>query len=520
MSQLQNNKRIAKNTLLLYLRMLFMMVISLYTSRINLNALGIDNFGIYNVVGGVVAMSGLFTTALSSSISRFLTFELGKDNKKKLSIVFSSSVSIQFFIVFIILIFGETVGLWFLNERLVIPKDRLCAANWVYQFSLISCSIGLISIPYNAAIIAHEKMSAFAYISIIEVVGKLLVAFSIVITPIDKLIWFSGFIVVNSLIIRFIYGYYCSKHFEECKYQIVFDKTLLKSMFGFAGWNFLGSCGAILREQGGNIIINLFFGPAVNAARGIAVQVNTAVTGFVTNFMTALNPQIIKSYASGNKTYMFELIQQGSRLSFYILFFFACPILINTDYILVVWLKNPPEYASIFVRLVLIFAMSESISHTIITGMQATGKIRNFQLTAGVLQLLNLPLAYICLYWGAPPEIIFYISILISQVSFFVRIYMLHNVIGISVIDFICKVYINVILVSCCSIIIPLYVSYNVEKNFLTFICLCFICIIATSASIYFIGCNYKERFFVRTKIKQLSNKMMKSVKNVRIYVF
>lgn len=506
----QNNKRIAKNTLLLYVRMLLMMVISLFTSRVNLNALGVENFGIYNVVGGVVAMSGLLTAALSSSISRFLTFELGKSDKSKLKTVFSSSVSIQFCISFIILLLGETIGLWFLNEKLVIPADRLYAANWVYQFSLISCFVGLISVPYNAAIIAHERMSAFAYISIIEALGKLLVAFSIMITPIDKLIWFSGFIVINSLIVRFIYGYYCSKHFEECHYHFVIDKKLLKNMFGFAGWNFLGSFGAILREQGGNIVINLFFGPTVNAARGVAVQVNTAVIGFVTNFMTALNPQITKSYASGNRTYMFTLIQQGARLSFYILLFLASPILVNTDYILQLWLKIPPQHASEFVRLVLIFAMSESISHTIITAMQATGKIRDFQLTAGVLQLLNLPVAYLGLWLGGPPETIFYVAILISQISFFVRLYMLHNAINISIINFIKNVYINVLIVSFSSIIIPLYLSFYLEYNILNFILLCCVSLITTSISIIFIGCNRSERMFVLSKIKQFLCKIKK----------
>ncbi len=506
----QNNKRIAKNTLLLYVRMLLMMVISLFTSRVNLNALGVENFGIYNVVGGVVAMSGLLTAALSSSISRFLTFELGKSDKSKLKTVFSSSVSIQFCISFIILLLGETIGLWFLNEKLVIPADRLYAANWVYQFSLISCFVGLISVPYNAAIIAHERMSAFAYISIVEALGKLLVAFSIMITPIDKLIWFSGFIVINSLIVRLIYGYYCSKHFEECHYHFVIDKKLLKNMFGFAGWNFLGSFGAILREQGGNIVINLFFGPTVNAARGVAVQVNTAVIGFVTNFMTALNPQITKSYASGNRTYMFTLIQQGARLSFYILLFLASPILVNTDYILQLWLKIPPQHASEFVRLVLIFAMSESISHTIITAMQATGKIRDFQLTAGVLQLLNLPVAYLGLWLGGPPETIFYVAILISQISFFVRLYMLHNAINISIINFIKNVYINVLIVSFSSIIIPLYLSFYLEYNILNFILLCCVSLITTSISIIFIGCNRSERMFVFSKIKQFLCKIKK----------
>jgi O-antigen/teichoic acid export membrane protein len=510
-SEKENNKRIAKNTLLLYFRMIFMMVISLYTSRVNLNALGIDNFGIYNVVGGVVAMSGLFTAALSSSISRFLTFELGKGNKNKLNSVFSTSVSIQFCIAFIILILGETIGLWFLNEKLVIPDERLYAANWVYQFSLISCFVGLISVPYNAAIIAHEKMSAFAYISIIEAIGKLLVAFSIMITPIDKLIWFSGFILVNSLVIRFIYGYYCGKHFEECRYHFVFDKTLLKNMFGYAGWNFLGSCGAVLRDQGGNIIINLFCGPAVNAARGVSVQVNTAVIGFVTNFMTALNPQITKSYACGNKPYMYTLIQQGSRLSFYILLFLACPILVNTEYILQLWLKIPPQHAAEFIRLVLLFALSESISHTIITAMQATGNIRNFQLTAGLLQLLNLPLAYFCLWLGGPPEVIFCVSIFISQISFFVRLYMLHNAIGISIAKFIHKVYINVLCVSIIAVSIPFLIGFYLEKNFLTFILLCCICCATTSISILIVGCNQNERKFVLSKVKSSYYKMIKN---------
>ena len=322
-SDSQNNKRIAQNTLLLYFRMLFLMLVSLYTSRVNLNALGIEDFGIYNVVGGLVAMFSIISGSLVSSISRFITFELGTENKEKLKKVFSTAVSIQFFLVIIVVILAETIGLWFLNNKMVIPEERILAANIIYQFSIISFALSLMSIPYTGTIVAHEKMSAFAYISIFDVIGKLAVALTISIAPIDKLIWFAGFIVFNSTIIQSIYIFYCKRHFEECTYHFIFDKSLLKNMFGFAGWNFIGSIAAILRDQGGNIVINMFCGPAVNAARGVAMQVNNAVSGFVSNFQTALNPQITKSYASGNYDYMMQLIFQGARLSYYILLILA-----------------------------------------------------------------------------------------------------------------------------------------------------------------------------------------------------
>ena len=311
-----NNKRIAKNTLLLYFRMLLTMVVSLYTSRVVLGALGVEDYGIYNVVGGVVAMFSMLSGSLSAAISRFITFELGTGNKEKLKRVFSSSVTIQMGLSAIILVLAETVGLWFLNNKMVIPESRMYAANWVFQLSLLTFVINLISIPYNAAIIAHERMSAFAYISIFEAVSKLVVAYCIVISPIDRLILYAIMLTTIAVIIRLIYGSYCKRKFEECTFHFIYDHDLLKQMFGFAGWNFIGASSALLRDQGGNIVINLFCGPAVNAARGIAVQVNTAIHSFVTNFMTALNPQITKSYAGADQKYLMTLLFQGARLSF------------------------------------------------------------------------------------------------------------------------------------------------------------------------------------------------------------
>jgi O-antigen/teichoic acid export membrane protein len=357
----QNNKRIAKNTLALYIRMLFMMIVSLYTSRVILHTLGVEDFGIYNVVGGVVSMFSVISGSLSAAISRFITYELGKGDKDKLIRIFSSSVTIQIGLGLIILVLAELVGVWFLNDKMNIPDGRIYAANWVFQLSILTFIINLVSVPYNAAIIAHEKMSAFAYISILEVIAKLVIVYLLIISPIDKLIFYAILMATVALMVRFVYGYYCKRHFEECTYHFIFDKELLKKMFGFAGWNFIGAASSVLRDQGGNIIINLFCGPAVNAARGIAYQVNTAINGFVSNFMMALNPQITKSYASGERDYMMTLIFQGARFSFYILLLLSLPVIINVHYILTLWLKIVPEHTTFFVQLVLIFTMSESL---------------------------------------------------------------------------------------------------------------------------------------------------------------
>ena len=502
-SSQENNKRIAKNTLLLYFRMLLTMVVSLYTSRVVLGALGVEDYGIYNVVGGVVAMFSMLSGSLSAAISRFITFELGTGNKEKLKSVFSSSVTIQMGLSAIILVLAETVGLWFLNNKMVIPDSRMYAANWVFQLSVLTFVINLISIPYNAAIIAHERMSAFAYISIFEAVSKLVVAYCIVISPIDRLILYAIMLTTIAIIIRLIYGSYCKRKFVECTYHFIYDHDLLKQMFGFAGWNFIGSIGAVLREHGGNIILNLFFGPAVNAARGIAVQINAAIIGFVNNFMTALNPQITKSYAENNISYTINLVKQGARISFYILYLIALPIMINIEYVLQIWLGKYPEYTADFVRLVLIFALSECLSHSIITAMLATGKIKYFQLTAGALQLLNLPISFTLLWLDFPPTSIFVVSILLSQIGLWIRLVMLRHETGISLYDFFTHVFCNVLMVSVVSAILPLYLNQYIVVNFMSFLLISILSILYTLFIIFIIGCNKQERSFIYKKIKK-----------------
>ena len=501
-----NNKRIAKNTLLLYFRMLLLMLISLYTSRVILNALGVEDYGIYNVVGGVVTMFTMLSGSLSSAISRFITFELGTGDTEKLKKIFSSSITIQAGIAIIIIVIAETLGLWFLNEKMVIPENRMNAANWCFQFSILTFSVNLISIPYNATIIAHEKMSAFAYISILEAIGKLAIAWLIAFNPIDRLIFFAGMVAVLAIVIRIIYGIYCKRHFEECTYHFIYDHDLLKRMFGFAGWNFIGSSSIVLRNQGSDIILNLFFGPTVNAARGIAVKMDSVITHFVTNFMMALNPQITKSYASGDSDYMFKLIFQGARFSYYILLLLALPVILNTHYILVLWLKLVPEHTVLFVQLILVLGLCESISYPLITAMLATGKIRNYQIVVGGLQMLNLPIAYLCLYLGAIPESVVIVAIVISQCCLAVRLSMLRKMIRLDVIQYLRRVYMNVILVTIMSSIIPFFLSLHLPESFVNFLAVTLVAVICTLVVEFFIGCERKERSFIYNKVLSVIN--------------
>ncbi|MEE3415231.1 MAG: lipopolysaccharide biosynthesis protein [Prevotella sp.] len=506
-----NSKRIAKNTLLLYFRMIFLMLISLYTSRITLQALGVTDYGLNNVVGGVVGIFSVISGSLSASISRFITFEIGEGDMQKLKRVFSTSVNIQFILAGIILILIETIGLWFMHHKMVIPPDRMYACEWVFQFAIISFCVNLISVPYNACIIAHEKMSAFAYISIFDGLFKLAIVYLIQWCPFDRLIFYSSLLLLNSLIDRAIYGFYCAKKFEECKYQKVFDKTLLKDMFGFAGWNFIGASSAVLRDQGGNIVINMFSGPAVNAARGIAMSINNAVVGFANNFMTALNPQITKSYASGDFDYMFKLIYQGARLSFYMLLLLSLPIIMNTQFILQIWLGQVPEHSALFAKLVLVFAMSEAISNPLVTAMLATGKIRNYQIVVGGLQMMNLPISYICLRFGAIPETVLIVAICISQCCLAARLVMLRGLVHLKPRDYIKKVYLNLLKVTACAALFPilLYAFFG-NDTWLLFCANVILCVVCTALVEYFIGCSPKERHFVVEKAIQFKHKFLK----------
>lgn len=505
----QNNRRIAKNTLFLYARMFLMMIISLYTSRVVLNALGVDDYGIYNVVGGVVTLFTILSGSLSAAIQRFITYELGGGDENRLKKVFSTSISVQVALIVIITLLLETIGVWFLNNKMVIPDDRMYAANWLFQFSVITFAVNLWIVPYNAEIIAHEKMSVFAYISIFEGVAKLVIAFLILYEPFDRLIYYGLLVLVVSVIVQSIYRWYCKKHFEECHYSFIYDKELLKSMFGFSGWNFIGAASAVLRDQGGNIILNMFFGPAVNAARGVAMSINSAIHGFTTNFMMSLNPQITKNYATGNHEYMFKLIFQGARLSFYILFLVALPIIITAPYLLKVWLGTVPEHAASFTRLVIVFTLSECLASPLITAMLATGRIRNYQLIVGGCQLLNLPISYVLLRLGLVPESVFVVAIVISVLCEMLRLIMLKNMINLSVASFLRNVYLNVIIVSVISCLAPVALGFFYPlRSISSFFVLAFVSFLSAALTIYFVGCTKNDRMVVHKVINKIYSRI------------
>jgi len=460
------------------------------------------------VVGGLVTMCALLTGAISVAISRFITFELGRRDQQKLNIVFSTSLILQIFAVGIVLLVFETIGLWFLNNHLTIPEGRMSAVHAIYQFSILTFCLSLCYVPYNACIIAHERMKAFAYLTIIEAIAKLAIVYVLLLDGFDKLIMYGLLLMLVQIMSLGFYMTYCRRNFEECRLRLIFDHSVIKNMFGYAGWTYIGAGSALLRDAGGNILINLFYGPVANAARGIAMQIQHAVNMFAQNFMTALNPQITKSYAAGNYDYMKFLIFNGSRISCYMLMFLSLPILLNTEFVLQLWLGQQPQYAATFVRLALLFVFSEAISTPLVTSASASGKIRNYQLLVGGLQSLNFPLSWLLLYIGLPPYIIFVVAILVSQLCLAGRLYILRGMINLQSRQFFKNVYLNVFFTILIGIVFPLGFSMLSGKSMMTFVCSCILCLVSMGISIYYVGCSSDERTFVVRKVKDLKYKI------------
>ena len=494
------NKRIAKNTLVLYVRMLFTMGISLFTSRVVLQTLGVEDYGISSVVGGVISMFTFINAAMVSSTQRYLNFELVRGDANQLRSVFSTSLQIHALIALAIIVLSETLGLWFLNEKLVIPEARMNAAMWVYQCSILSCAVSIMSTPYNAVIVAHEKMSAFAYISILDVSLKLLVVYLLVVLPFDKLIILSILTLLVQLFIRYIYTLYCHRHFPESYFQFRFNKTLFKEMFGFAGWSFWGNLAAILYTQGLNMMLNIFFGPIVNAARGIAVQVQSAVQQFVGGFQTALNPQITKNYASNNLPQMHSLMFRSARFSFLLLFFLSLPVLMETNFILTLWLKTVPDDAVVFTQIMICISLIYTTANPCVIANQATGKVKIYQMVVGGILLLILPISYVALKLGAPAYSVFIVHFCIESVAQFSRMYMLRNLIHLPLWQYMKNIYIPIVSTVAIAIILPLVVRMQVAEGWLRFLAVGFTCVLSVGASSYFIGFTKQERVFFLDK--------------------
>jgi len=417
-----NSKRIAKNTLLLYVRMLLTMIISLYTSRIVLDVLGVEDFGIYNIVAGVLVLFSFLETSLSSATQRFLNFYMGKADDRMIKKVFSTSLTIHMLLVFLTILLAETIGLWFLNTKLNIPENRIYAANWVYQLALVSTCLRIITIPYQSNIIANEKMSFYAYVGIGE--GLLKLGFVLLLNKIayDNLIMYTGALSILSFIVLLFFAVFNIINYSTTRYSFYWDNSLFKEILSFAGWGLFGQLANIGSIQGANILLNLFFSVTLNAAMGIANAVSSAAYAFVSNFQMAFRPQIVKSYAANDREYFIKLIMNSSKYSYYLLLLLCVPIYLNIDYILDLWLVDVPEYAGIFCQLIILYLLVDSIQAPLWMAVHATGKIRNYQVLMGSLTLLNIPTSYLLLLNGFSPPTVILARIIYNIVTYVARI--------------------------------------------------------------------------------------------------
>lgn len=493
-----DNKRIAKNTLMLYFRMLLLLFISLYTSRVILRELGVDDYGIYNVVGGIIVILSFLNGAMASGTQRFLNVEMGRRAQDAVNKIFVTSQQIHFFVAFCVLVIAESVGLYFLNNYMNIPEERMNAANWVYQLSVFSAIFGIFSVPYNATIISHEKMSAFAYISIVEALLKFCVALALIWSPFDKLIFYSILIMLIGIINCGIYAYYGFTNFEECKhFTFKIDKPIMKQMLSFSGWTVFGNLGYILHTQGIAIVINLFFSVAINAAQGIANQVNGIVAQFTNNFLVALNPQVVKTYAAKEYDQMHNLIIRGCKMAFCLMSFFVIPLFLEAPTVLHAWLGIVPDYAVIFMRLVLLISLVNSFSSLLATSKGATGDIKKYQITLTLVGALHIPLAWIAFEFGAGPEYSMYVYLVIVIVLQALRIWFVCKSVFLDIRLYLKNVLFRCIAVFVVSSILPIILHVLLVPSILSSLIICSVSVIGVMLSTIFIGLNLSERSLV-----------------------
>lgn len=500
----ENNKRIAKNTLMLYMRTILMMGIGLYTSRVILRSLGVTDFGIYNAVGGVVAMFGFISTSLGNATSRFITIAIGRGDQTFTNQTFGNIKVIYYTLCVIIVLLAETVGLWFLYNKMTIPAERMDAAFWVFQFSILSAVLGLISVPYISTIIAHEKMSAFAYTSLLDSFLKLLICFLLQIIPYDRLGTYAFLFFIVEVIDRIIYAVYCNRHFEEVHSKARLDRTKLKEVLSMSVYTLMGNLFWILNTQGVNLLLNIFFGPIVNAARGIATQAQGAMSQFVANFQTAINPQITKSYADGNSTRMHHLLQLNSKFSFLLMFVMSVPVFIEAPVILKWWLKIVPDNTVIYFRIILLYSLLGTLTNPLWVSVLATGKLKKYQLIDSLVQASILPIAYIVFkYLHAPSYWIFLILVFFKLIEYIARIIVVLPLINHRYLDYTREVIKPLLLVFFTAPLLPLMLAtIGVENEILNFLLLLIISIASCMISIWLLGLNKNEKIFLLEALK------------------
>lgn len=470
------------------------MAVGLFTSRVVLNTLGISDYGINNVVAGFVSMFSLLTGSLSAAIGRFINVALGKGNTERLKTVFSTSVTIMLVMSVLILVIAEPVSIWFLNNKMNIPDGRMYAANWVLQFSLLSFVVNLISVPYNATIIAHEKMNVYAYMSIFDVTMKLIIVYMLYISPFDKLITYSFLFLCVGILDRIIYGIYCGKHFEEAHYHFVFDKSLLKNMGEFAGWNLFGSGSYLFNTQGVNIVTNIFFGVTANAARGVANQVEGIVKQFVTNFTTAINPQIMKSYAKGEMDYLFSLICRGAKFSYLLMLLFVVPFMFETETIMRLWLKNYPPEAPLFLRLSMIGTMFDMLGNSTANAAWATGDIRKYYIYVATIGCLVFPISWGLFALGCPAYASYIVFMIIYFILIFVKVWIIKGLIGFSPKMFAKDVLARIFPTTVLSFILPGIFYFTMQPTLIRTGVVIVVSGVSTIVCIFYIGMTKHER--------------------------
>lgn len=501
-----DNKRIAKNTLFLYFRMFLIMAISFYTSRVVLNALGESDYGTFNVVGGIVVILSFINSAMMGATQRYLNFELGTGNEEKLHTVFCTSVRIHLWIAILVFVLAETVGLWFLNRCMNIAPETMFAANIVYQCSILSFLVTVVTVPHNAAIIAHERMGVFAYISIVEAVLKLGSALLLLVVPSDKLIDYSICMLITTAAPRFMIFRYARRNFKECRYnRYKQSNALTKEMLSFSGWSVVGSLGYIFHTQGVAIIINLFFGTIVNAAQAISTQVNTLVRSFSDSFLQALKPQIVQTYAAGELKQMHELIFRGCRLAIFLTAFFAIPILIECKSLLTIWLKILPEYTIEFVRVVILISLIDACTPVLATAQSATGKIKAYQATLTIIGLFHLPLAASFFALGYSPVSAFTIYLALTVILQIVRVLFVCKSVALRKRTFLTEIVLRSGIVLILAFIPPAFIRYFMPPSILSTIIVLTVSVISNSLFIGSIGLTKSERHavfsLVRTKL-------------------
>lgn len=506
-----NNKRIAKNTIFLYLRMILLMCVSLYTSRVVLDKLGIEDYGIYNIVGGIVSVFSFISGPMVEATQRYLNFYMGKKDANGVRFAFNASQLIHVGIAALILLFAETIGLWFIYNQLIIPTSRLDSAVWTFHMTMVASVFLVMSYPYNAVIIAREKMHVFAYISIIEAIAKLGIVYLLSLASYDRLVFYAFLIMIIQISISLLYRFYCIGHFPEVKFKVSdIPLSLYKQIISFSGWNFLGNIANVCLQQGTNILINMFFGPTVNAAKGVSVQVQNAVNQLCHNFQMAMRPQIIKSYAASEMDNMHTLIFRASRFSYLLVLILALPLSLKANWVLSIWLKEVPNYASVFVQYTMMFALVQALANPLLTGSVATGNVKKIMSVIATFFIMIIPFCYIALWFGCSPVSVFQIQLVMYILAHIIRIQIVSKQVNFSKKLYCKNVLLPIIGVSIISILIAVVMdSIMPDNNLYNVIKIVMIILIVLAATIT-IGITKQERKTIITIIKKQINTKIK----------